>query len=72
MKKSRPGFGVTPLRPAYGRSYKDPQSVKADWENNKDFRTVSNQYCCRSEFEPGHRIEIRYGANNEKLVMVVS
>lgn len=65
-------FTVTPLRPAYGRKYRNQQQVKDDFDANKDFITPTDQYINKPqllELNLAH-VEIRYGNNNEKCTVI--
>ena len=56
----RPGFGITPLTPAYGRDYATEKEVRTDWEAEKDFLTVSGRLINRQQFEKGSSVPVRY------------
>jgi len=55
----KPGFGVTPLVPAYGRDYATETEVREAWEAEKDFQTPGGQLIDRQQFEPGSKVPIR-------------
>ena len=67
--QATPGFGITPLVPAYGRDYKSQAALKTDWEDEKDFLTVGGNLVNRQQFKPGCSVEIRYEFLQEVVVV---
>lgn len=66
-------FGVTPLRPAYGRDYKSKAEIEADLKANKDFTAANGQYINRDQLiELGlSSVQVRYGNNRKTTVVKV-
>ena len=67
------------LVPAYGRTYKNKQQVEADFRNGKDFilQNLADRWtgkpCNQSDlqkYSTYSHVEIRYGKNNTKLVIL--
>ena len=52
------------VSPAYGRDYKNPESLVEDWEGGKDFiyngPEITGTYCSIRDFNPGDTIELRF------------
>jgi hypothetical protein len=51
MNALRQVSGYLVLIPAYGRRYKDKDSMLADWQNGKDFKIVGGPYCSIRDLE---------------------
>jgi len=52
-------FGVSPLVPAYGRTYTSLEAAQADLDAGKDFTTASGHYIGRDELLKLDFVEIR-------------
>jgi len=64
----KPGFGITPLVPAYGRDYATETEVREAWDADKDFLTASGQLINRPQFEPDSKVPIRYRRQHKVAV----
>ena len=55
-------FGITPLKPGYGRDYRNMKDVEKDFNAGKDFVTASGQLINKEQIkELGLKsVEIRY------------
>lgn len=64
------------VKPAYGRSYPNKSLAVQDWRAGMDFFILNENgrpmstYCSNRDFEAGTSVEIRYGKNLEKLVII--
>jgi len=62
---------MPPLIAAYGRRYLTEDAIRKDLREGKDFKDTSvvrsGTYCSTRDFSGP--IEVRYGANNEHLIM---
>ena len=70
MMLATPGFGITPLVPAYGRDYSTVAQVKEAWLAEKDFETPTGQYINRQQFLAGSQVPIRYHQLRRVVFMV--
>jgi len=57
-------FGVEPLTGAYGRDYSSLAAAQKDWDEGKDFRTASGQYCSKADFD--RPMSVRYAKLKKK------
>ena len=68
---------MTTLVPAYGRDYKSPKAVKADWAAEKDFQIMdmsspdNGRYANRQDFNKGTQVKIRYNKLTKLVVITV-
>lgn len=62
------------LTPAYGRKYNKMADVEKDFRDGKDFvvhlLSGHSTYCSIADFVDGARVQIRYGKNNSKVMVV--
>lgn len=64
-------FGLSPIVPAYGRTYNSLKAVQEDFDKNLDFRTPMGQYVNKAQLkEEMDSIQVRYGKELRKTGFV--
>jgi len=64
-------FGISPLTPAYGRTYNSLKAVQDDFDAGKDFNTPFSGYINKEQLlGKTASIQVRYGKNLSKTAML--
>lgn len=65
-------FGVSPIVPAYGRTYASLRAAQADLDAGRDFRTPAGQYIALPELQQLNlrQVQVRYGRNLTRTGML--
>ena len=65
---------VATIKAAYGRRYVSKALAEKDWQDGKDFYMLADggspsrySYCSIRDFEPGDKVELRFGMFHEKV-----